>query len=63
MERVFKLFFFQLAHKPENISDIGAAGILYAGLTAWSSIYISGLAGGIQGAKTSKGAISYSQTK
>ncbi|XP_031629544.1 reticulon-4-interacting protein 1 homolog, mitochondrial-like isoform X2 [Contarinia nasturtii] len=41
--------------KPEGISDIEAAGVLYAGLTAWSSLFISGLAGGVQGAKTSKG--------
>lgn len=46
---------FQITRKPEGIDDIGAAGILYAGLTAWSSLYISGLAGGLQGAKTSKG--------
>lgn len=49
----------QITRKPEGIDDIGAAGILYAGLTAWSSIYISGLAGGIQGIKTSKGWVSH----
>lgn len=45
----------QITRKPENIDDNGAAAILFAGLTAWSSLYISGLAGGFQGAKTSKG--------
>lgn len=46
---------FQITLKPQGIDDIGAAGILFAGLTAWSSIYISGSAGGVEGAKTSKG--------
>lgn len=45
----------KITPKPNGIDDIGAAGILYAGLTAWSSIYLSGLAGGIKGVKTSNG--------
>lgn len=28
---------------------------MFAGLTAWSSFYLSGLAGGIRGAVTSQG--------
>lgn len=45
----------QISHKPETIDDIEAAGVLYAGLTAWSGLYISGHIGGILGALTSQG--------
>lgn len=47
--------FFQISHKPETIDDIEAAGVLYAGLTAWSGLYISGHVGGVLGALTSQG--------
>lgn len=46
---------FQISHKPETIDDIEAAGVLYAGLTAWSGLYISGHVGGVLGALTSQG--------
>lgn len=49
------MFYMQITRKPEKIDDVGAAGILFAGLTAWSSIYVSGLAGGLRGALTSRG--------
>lgn len=45
----------QISHKPETIDDIEAAGVLYAGLTAWSGLYISGHVGGVLGALTSQG--------
>lgn len=45
----------KITPKPSGVDDINAAGVLYAGLTAWSAIYISGLAGGLKGAKTSNG--------
>ncbi|KAJ6646026.1 Reticulon-4-interacting protein 1, mitochondrial [Pseudolycoriella hygida] len=44
-----------LRHKPEQLTDIEAGGLLYAGLTAWSSFYIWGLLGGLHGATTSQG--------
>ncbi|XP_055297424.1 reticulon-4-interacting protein 1, mitochondrial-like [Sitodiplosis mosellana] len=44
-----------IVRKPENIEDVGASGIMFAGLTAWSSLYLSGLAGGLRGALTSRG--------
>lgn len=50
-----KCFSFQISHKPETIDDIEAAGVLYAGLTAWSGLYISGHIGGVLGALTSQG--------
>lgn len=45
----------QISHKPETIDDIEAAGVLYAGLTAWSGLYVSGHIGGVLGALTSQG--------
>lgn len=45
----------QLTKKPSEISNLNAGGILYAGLTAWSGIYLSGMLGGICGAFTSSG--------
>lgn len=39
---MFKLFFFQVVRKPDNISAIESSGILYTGLTAWSSLKITG---------------------
>lgn len=44
-----------MANKPHNIGDVEAASLLYAGLTAWSGLYISGNLGGILGATTSAG--------
>lgn len=46
------LFFFklQITRKPENIDEISAAAILYAGLTAWSSLFSTG---GVQEGDTS----------
>lgn len=44
-----------ITRKPQNIDDVEAAGTLFAGLTVWSSLYITGLIGGLQGAKTSAG--------
>lgn len=41
--------------KPENLSDVDASGVLYAGLTAWSGLYITGQLGGFMGAITSSG--------
>ncbi|XP_055297425.1 reticulon-4-interacting protein 1 homolog, mitochondrial-like [Sitodiplosis mosellana] len=38
-----------ITRKPEGIDDIGAAGILYAGLTAWASLSFSDLVGGGKG--------------
>lgn len=46
---------FQISHQPEKTSSIDAAGILYAGLTAWSSLFVTGQLGGIAGALTSQG--------
>lgn len=46
---------FQIIRQPENVDDVGAAGVMFAGLTAWSSFYLSGLAGGLFGAFTSRG--------
>lgn len=45
----------QISHLPEKTSSIDAAGVLYAGLTAWSSLFITGQLGGITGALTSQG--------
>lgn len=44
-----------MTHKPSNMDDIEAAGMLYAGLTAWSGLYLSGHIGGIMGALTAQG--------
>lgn len=41
--------------KPENLSDVDASAVLYAGLTAWSGLYITGQLGGFMGAITSSG--------
>lgn len=42
-------------HKPQKLDDTDAAAILYAGLTAWSGLFLSGQLGGITGATTSHG--------
>lgn len=44
-----------VSKKPENLSDIDASAVLYAGLTAWSGLFISGHLGGILGALCSNG--------
>lgn len=44
-----------VSKKPENLSDIEASSVLYAGLTAWSGLFISGQLGGILGALCSNG--------
>lgn len=38
-----------MSHKPENISDIDAAGLLYVGLTAWSALFVTGQLSGLLG--------------
>lgn len=45
----------QITKKPDGINDNEAAGVLYAGLTAWSALYIFGRIGGCKGATTSNG--------
>lgn len=37
------------------MNDVGASAILYAGLTAWSGLFVSGQLGGLTGATTSLG--------
>ncbi|KAH8293201.1 hypothetical protein KR044_011961 [Drosophila immigrans] len=44
-----------LAAAPKELDDKEAASVLYAGLTAWSGLYISGFLGGPCGATTSAG--------
>ncbi|KAH8378248.1 hypothetical protein KR093_010392 [Drosophila rubida] len=44
-----------LAAAPKNLDDKEAASVLYAGLTAWSGLYISGFLGGPCGATTAAG--------
>ncbi|KAH8412788.1 hypothetical protein KR009_005737 [Drosophila setifemur] len=44
-----------LARAPEELDDSEAASVLYAGLTAWSGLYITGGLGGPCGAVTSSG--------
>lgn len=39
-----------VSKKPEQLSDIDAAAVLYAGLTAWSGLLITGQLGGLMGA-------------
>lgn len=51
--------YLQISRKPEGIDDVGAAGTLFVGLTVWSSLYISGLVGGFEGLKTSKGSLRF----
>lgn len=41
--------------KPSNLSDVDSSGILYAGLTAWSGLFVTGAIGGPLGATTSAG--------
>lgn len=47
--------FLQVTHKPNGLNDVEAAGILYAGLTAWSGLFITAHMGGLMGALTSQG--------
>ncbi|XP_030383081.1 reticulon-4-interacting protein 1 homolog, mitochondrial [Scaptodrosophila lebanonensis] len=44
-----------LAPAPTELDDSEAASVLYAGLTAWSGLYITGRLGGLCGATTSSG--------
>lgn len=44
-----------VSKKPQNLSDNDAAAVLYAGLTAWSGLYLTGQLGGIMGAFCSSG--------
>ena len=44
-----------VSKKPENLSDIDAAAVLYAGLTAWSGLFITGQLGGVLGALCANG--------
>ncbi|XP_002074270.3 reticulon-4-interacting protein 1 homolog, mitochondrial [Drosophila willistoni] len=44
-----------LAPAPAELDDSEAASVLYAGLTAWSGLYITGGLGGLCGATTSSG--------
>ncbi|KAL7740252.1 hypothetical protein ACLKA6_014515 [Drosophila palustris] len=44
-----------LATAPKELDDKEAASVLYAGLTAWSGLYISGFLGGPCGATTAAG--------
>lgn len=55
MQFVSQIIPSQISHQPEETSSIDAAGILYAGLTAWSSLFVTGQLGGIAGALTSQG--------
>ncbi|KAM7352317.1 reticulon-4-interacting protein 1, mitochondrial [Cochliomyia hominivorax] len=44
-----------LSLAPKNLNDKEAASVLYAGLTAWSGLYVTANIGGICGALTSDG--------
>lgn len=44
-----------MAPKPASLADMDAASILYAGLTAWSGLFVTGGLGGLSGALTSLG--------
>lgn len=39
-----------VSKKPENLSDVDASAVLYAGLTAWSGLFLTGQLGGLLGA-------------
>lgn len=41
--------------KPESLDVVEAAATLYAGLTAWSGLFVTGHLGGVCGALTSQG--------
>lgn len=41
--------------KPSVLTDLDSSGILYAGLTAWSGIYVTAGIGGVPGATTAAG--------
>lgn len=45
----------QVTHKPKQLDATDAAAVLYAGLTAWSGLFLSGQLGGLAGAMTSHG--------
>lgn len=44
-----------MTHQPQKLSHTDAAAVLYAGLTAWSGLFLSGQLGGLSGAMTSHG--------
>lgn len=44
-----------VSKKPENVSDLDASAVLYAGMTAWSGLFISAQLGGLLGALCSNG--------
>lgn len=44
-----------ISKKPPNLTEVDASGVLYAGLTAWSGLFVTGGLGGPQGALTSRG--------
>uniref|UniRef100_A0A8D8EAF9 Reticulon-4-interacting protein 1, mitochondrial n=1 Tax=Culex pipiens TaxID=7175 RepID=A0A8D8EAF9_CULPI len=39
-----------VSKKPENLSKVDASAVLYAGLTAWSALYLTGHLGNLMGA-------------
>ncbi|KAH8325821.1 hypothetical protein KR067_008519 [Drosophila pandora] len=45
----------QISQAPDQLDDCEAASVLYAGLTAWSGLYVTGGLGGPCGATTSSG--------
>ncbi|XP_055381929.1 reticulon-4-interacting protein 1 homolog, mitochondrial [Condylostylus longicornis] len=54
---------FCLSRKPVNLNHIEAGCLLYAGLTAWSGLFISGQLGGVAGALNCGNTCSQSNTK
>jgi NADPH:quinone reductase-like Zn-dependent oxidoreductase len=44
-----------LSEKPHSISEVDASAVLYAGLTAWSGLFVSGQLGNLCGALSSGG--------
>ena len=44
-----------VSKKPDNLSDVDASAVLYAGLTAWSGLFFTGQLNGILGALCSNG--------
>lgn len=44
-----------VSKKPEHLNDVDASAVLYAGLTAWSGLFLTGQLGGIIGAFCSIG--------
>jgi reticulon-4-interacting protein 1, mitochondrial len=44
-----------VAQKPSNVTDLDASSVLYAGLTAWSGIFLTAQLGGVCGMVSSGG--------